>query len=126
MICPYCGANARLVTGDVVYPHRRDLYSKRFFYCDNKHDAAYVGTHGNGTAPLGTLANAELRSARSAAHAAFDPHWRSGKMTRSAAYKWLSDVMETSKNNTHIGMFNLAQCERVVKVFKEVLTMDEG
>lgn len=61
VVCDYCGADAKLVTGDVIYPHRHDLRARRFWQCVPCD--AYVGTHANSLNhhPLGRLANAELR-----------------------------------------------------------------
>jgi len=114
MKCPYCGGDAELSTGHKVYPHRPDLASLKIwacFPCD-----AWVGTHKNSPAhaPLGRLANAELRRAKMAAHAAFDPLWKGGQMTRKEAYRLLSEKMALTPEQTHIGMFDVEQCETVV------------
>ena len=71
--CPYCEKVPELVTGDKVYPHRKDLYSKWFWRCEPCN--AYVGCHPGTKNPLGTLANQELRAWRLQAHHAFDPIW---------------------------------------------------
>lgn len=120
-VCPYCGAAARIVTGGYVYPHRADLNDLRFWYCDAGHDAAYVGCHkrgrggSDGTKPLGRLADAELRRAKSAAHRAFDPLWKDGVFeSRKAAYSWLSKEMGVTE--AHIGEFDTDQCKRVVRL----------
>lgn len=65
--CPYCLKLADLVTGERIYPHRADLHSLQFYLCSDCN--AYVGCHkrSNG-APLGRLANAELRAAKNKAH----------------------------------------------------------
>ena len=114
MKCPYCGNDAELTTGYKVYPHRLDLADLKVwacFPCD-----AWVGTHKNSPthAPLGRLANAELRKAKMAAHAAFDPWWKSGRMTRREAYQKLADLMSLDPKDTHIGMFDVDQCKTVV------------
>ena len=124
--CPYCSAVAILVTGADIYPHRPDLASKRFWSCAPCD--AYVGCHppatspgggmGDGTVPLGRLANAELRSLKQRAHAAFDPLWKSRAMSRRKAYAWLSTAMGLPSKNTHIGMFNEEQCRAVVEAVK--------
>lgn len=113
VICDYCGQAASRVNGDIIYPHRPDLYSKKFYLCAPC--AAYVGCHADGK-PLGRLANHELRKMKSRAHAVFDPLWKSGRMTRHAAYKWLSDAMGLPKEQTHIGMFDIGQCLEVEKL----------
>lgn len=124
-ICPYCGATSRLVPGLDVYAHRRDLWAKRFWKCPCCVDV-WVGCHppatpgkgggqGDGTIPLGRLANGELRSAKQAAHAAFDPLWRGGAMRRREAYKWLAKELGIKPRDTHIGEFDQAQCRAVVQ-----------
>lgn len=113
--CPYCNADAQLTTGDYVYPHRPDLAHLRVYVCWPCD--AYVGTHKdtNPPKPLGTMANAELRKARRAAHDAFDPFWRSGRMRRREAYAKLGALMNLPKEKTHIAMFNVEQCKKVVE-----------
>lgn len=120
--CPYCNRPAPLVSGLEVYPHRRDLWPKKFYLC--KPCDAWVGCHppasaegggqGDGTVPLGRLANAELRAAKQAAHAAFDPLWKSGLMRRRKAYGWLAKQLDIPVQECHIGMFDVPQCNRVV------------
>ena len=114
--CPYCGARSALVKGQVIYPRRPDLFSKFFYQCAPCD--AYVGCHptGTGKIPLGRLANAELRRAKSDAHAAFDQLWRNGNMSRHQAYKFLARELGLAASETHIGMFDLNQCKRVVKI----------
>jgi hypothetical protein len=64
--------------------------------------------------PLGDLANAPLREARMAAHAAFDPLWKTGQKRRGSAYAWLAEQLGIDRRDTHIGMFDEATCARVV------------
>lgn len=114
--CPYCNRKANLVTGKTIYPHRPDLYSKNFYYCDNGHNPAYVGCHKGTTKPLGRLADGRLRHAKSDAHKAFDPLWKDGYMSRGRAYKWLSKCLGVDQKDCHIGMFDVSQCKKVVDV----------
>ena len=123
-ICPYCGQNAETCEGTFIYPHRPDLYLKKFWVCQGCD--AWVGCHEGTETPLGRLANAELRKAKGNAHAAFDRLWKA-KMrrdkckkheARGAAYRWLSQQLGTSPEETHIGMFDVALCKRVVEVCK--------
>lgn len=107
--CPYCGKRARHVSGLAVYPHRPDLNHKRFYLC--RPCDAHVGCHGTGSKPLGTMANAELREFRQAAHRAFDPLWKGkGSMSRNEAYAWLAGKLGLPREKTHIGMFDKQQC----------------
>lgn len=55
-----------------------------------------------------------LAQARVQAHAAFDPKWQSGKMTRSEAYAWLANKLNIPKEDCHMINFDFATCERVV------------
>ena len=113
-VCPYCGEISRQATGDELYPHRRDLYAKRFWICDPCD--AWVGCHPGTETPLGRLANADLRKAKQRAHAAFDPIWKTKKLRRSEAYAWLSGALGLPREECHIGMFDEAMCARVVEV----------
>lgn len=121
MNCPYCNGHPKIVSGEIIYPHRPDLYTKWFWRCAPCD--AYVGCHptGSGKSPLGRLANKELRLAKSAAHASFDQIWRSGRMSRPDAYAWLAKAMGLPKDEAHIGMFNEQQCAQVVLLVAEYL-----
>ena len=112
LLCPYCGKPAQLVGGDIIYPHRPDLFEKRFWNCSPCH--AYVGCHPGTETPLGRLADAELRKVKMAAHAAFDPLWKNGSMSRSQAYVWLSQTLSIHPDDCHMGMFDVDTCDRVV------------
>jgi NAD-dependent aldehyde dehydrogenases len=118
MDCPYCNRPVYLVNGKMMYPHRPDLYEKKFYLCIPCN--AYVGCHPGTTEPLGRLANAELRAAKIAAHAAFDPLWRTvGNRKRSEAYRWLADKLGIRWKDCHIGMFDVETCKRVVEICNE-------
>lgn len=114
--CPYCDRQAVLVDGTTIYPHRRDLSHKKFYLC--RDCDAYVGCHRDSGEPYGRLANKELREARKAAHAAFDPLWdgRGAEMSRTDAYSWLARVMGLTKAQCHIGDFDVEQCREVVRL----------
>ena len=113
MKCPYCNQEAHQVGGAAIYPHRPDLYAKKFYQCVPCD--AYVGCHPGTTTPLGRLANAELRKAKSEAHLAFDPMWKSKKMSRHAAYIWLAAKLGIKPADCHIGMFDAHDCHRVIE-----------
>jgi hypothetical protein len=111
---PYCGAESKLVGGDAIYPHRPDLFDLKFYQC--KPCDAYVGTHKGTYKALGRMANKELRQAKMAAHAKFDPLWKDGGMKRKDAYKKLSDLLRIEPADCHIGMFDVDMCKRVLEV----------
>lgn len=121
VICPYCASPARLVDSAEIYGGRSYGMAWWCKPCD-----AYVGTHRNSKrhAPLGRLANAELRRLKMKAHAAFDPLWQ-GKMrrdgcskaeARTAGYAWLADRLGIAHKDCHIGMFDEALCLRVIEI----------
>lgn len=114
--CAECGGVARVVSGARIYPHRRDLFDKSFWLCAC---GAYVGCHPGTQKPLGAPSGAQLRRAKIAAHAAFDPLWKSGEMIRAEAYAWLARGMGLRGTETHIGYFTVEQCRTVVRLCSE-------
>ena len=118
VVCDYCGNNAVLVTGKDLYPHRPDLYQVKAWEC--KPCKASVGCHKNSkkNAPLGRLANTELKKLKMAAHSAFDPLWKSGRYGRKAAYKMLAGKLGIEFKDCHIGMFNEEMCKKVIQVLR--------
>lgn len=127
MNCPYCNGVAEFTSSKDFYGND---YGSNLYVC--KPCDARVGTHKNSTTPLGTMANEELRQLRKRCHSAFDPKWKSRKMTRSGAYRWLQNEMDLSAKEAHIGMFDKAQCEQLLEILgvsktkseKAVITMD--
>lgn len=110
--CQYCHAPARLVSGETLYPDQPAKHQAQFWHCAACR--AWVGCHDGTTKPLGTLADARLRNARIAAHAAFDPLWRGGGLTRARAYLWLAKELGLAEEATHIGQFTIEQCAAVL------------
>lgn len=116
-ICPYCQKTTQYVDSSCVYGASYGMvYICR--PCD-----AYVGVHKGTDKSLGRLANKELRHWKKQAHAYFDALWQkkirkgfSKKEARSSAYKWLSEQMRLDIDSTHIGMMDVEQCHRVVKI----------
>jgi len=120
--CPYCKEEADLTTGREIYPHRKDLHSLKYWIC--RPFKSYVGCHkkkrgyGDGTRPLGTLANQKLRSLRGTAHRHFDRIWKEGPMTRSTAYMLLANSLEIAVEDCHISQFDIALCEKTIRISK--------
>ena len=125
--CPYCENPSVLVTGDTIYPLRSDLRHKLFWLC--RPCDAYVGCHpignGDGTKPLGRLADAPLRKAKMSVHAALDPLWKDGLLTRRMAYHHLAVKLGIPPKECHIGWFDIRTCERAVEVCKELQQLFE-
>jgi hypothetical protein len=122
--CRYCLLPAQLLKhGDEGYPYPRKDYGP-VWACTPC--GAHVGCHPGTENALGGLANAELRAAKMAAHAAFDPLWRakmarddcSKSHARKSGYRWLAQQLGIPYKKTHIGEFDLDECQRVVEVCK--------
>ena len=120
--CIECGSSANLVGGDRIYPHRRDLYHKKFWLCAC---GAYCGCHPGTESALGSPCGPITRKARSAAHAAFDPLWKGQKMDRRAAYAWLSKATGIPAERCHIGMMTADEAQSVVSAVA-ALAADTG
>ena len=117
-ICPYCGAVPEKVDSAEVYGGRS--YGP-ILLC--RPCGAYVGFHKNSDKPLGRLADEQLRKAKMNAHACFDALWQakikggtSKPVARALAYKWLAEKMGLPQEETHIGMMDVDQCEKVVEI----------
>lgn len=122
MKCDYCGEEAELVTGAVVYPHRPDLFHKLFYQCTPCQ--ARVGCHPNTKKPLGRIANAQLRKAKSMVHLIFDPLWKKeigGTMKRKEAYRLLAEEMEITRDECHIGMFDIPRCTHAIEATGRIM-----
>lgn len=110
-ICPYCKGETEYIDSSFVYGK-----SYGMIYICKKCDA-YVGVHKDDpTKALGRLANAELREWKKEAHKYFDPIWKSNLKNRHQAYAWLSDKLNLPPDYTHIGMFGVETCKRVVEL----------
>jgi hypothetical protein len=117
VICDYCGTPAEFIDSAAIYGKSYGMV----YRCPNC--GAYVGCHKGTDKPLGRLANKELRTWKMKAHDAFDPIWKSHKMRRPAAYKWLSEQMGIPWDKTHIGMFDIEQCKQVIKICNAALRL---
>ena len=94
-ICRYCGGVIRLVPAEKIYGEkaakRLGLTGERIYQCQNCN--ARVGCHKGTDRPLGNVANEALRLKRIGTHHIFDTYRKSQQMTRTNAYKWLSQQM---------------------------------
>ena len=115
-ICRYCGSVIRLVPAESIYgmkaAKRLGLIGEYIYQCQNC--SARVGCHKGTTRPLGNVANEALRLNRIETHHIFDAYWKSQHMTRTGAYKWLSQHMRLPAKQTHIGGFEMDQCQQVI------------
>jgi hypothetical protein len=117
--CPYCGKLATLVDSAVIYKKSYGM----IWLCQPCQ--AWVGVHKDDgkNRPLGTLADASTRHARSMAHKRFDPIWqsflgkgRSKNKARGEVYAWLAKELGIEIKDCHIGLFDLKTCVRVIEI----------
>ena len=80
------------------------------------------GLSSGDNAPLGNVANEVLRLKRMETHKVFDDFWKGRRMSRTAAYKWLSKKMGLPEEKTHIGGFEMDQCQQVIDICRQIET----
>lgn len=111
-VCPYCKKPSEYLKDSTK------LYGKDYgpiYICWDCE--SWVGCHkGEPKKALGRLATKELRQWKSEAHKAFDPIFKSNLKSRHQAYTWLSEQLGIPRAYTHIGMFGLETCKRVVEI----------
>lgn len=119
-ICKYCGGIVRLIPASAVYgdaTQRLGLAHEFVYQCQNCN--ARVGCHKGTTRPLGDVANEVLRLKRMETHRVFDTFWKRRHMTRSNAYKWLSEQLDIPREEVHIGGFEMDTCEKLIRLCRE-------
>lgn len=119
--CVACGekVEARLTSGQEIYPHRPDLATLPFWKCDTCGN--YVGCHhktDKPTTPLGVIPTPELKKARSQIHEMLDPIWRSGKMSRRQLYELLSEQLGWRYHTANIR--SMDEARKVYAILVEV------
>lgn len=70
---------------------------------------------------INSPANQAMRNARQQAHRVFDQLWKAGHMSRKQCYNMLAEWMGKRPGSTHIGLFTVKECERVVEFAREQL-----
>lgn len=121
-LCDYCGAKALLTRfGDETYPYRDD--HGPLWVCAPCE--AWIGVPARSTrhVPLGRLANAELRDAKSRLHDALEPlvtaKMRRDKVNafeaRGKAIRWLAGELGFELSNPSIHLLTLEQCEQAIR-----------
>ncbi len=132
-ICPYCRYPS------VYYPDSTPIYGANYgpLYACKPCDAR-IGTHPDGR-PLGRMADAQLRKAKSFVHARFDPLWKDAAhlysgdvrpsqvrgVARARAYQWLAAQMGIPTLECHVGMFSLEQCRAAYRILLDANMTDE-
>lgn len=77
--------------------------------------AACCGLHSWGYKPL---VDPAVHQARNAAHAAFDPTWQRGALSRGEAYRRLQMATGMTSVECHISLMNAEQAWRVVDIVR--------
>lgn len=114
-ICPYCKGESEYVDSSIIYGQSYGMIYI-CFKCD-----AYCGVHAGTDTALGRLANKELRYWKKEAHKYFDKLWKQKHVSRTEAYKRLSEHLKIPAKYTHIGMFSVETCKEVVDWSKMIL-----
>jgi hypothetical protein len=121
-MCDYCGVRATLArSGDEAYPYRDD--HGPVWICPACQ--AWIGIHARSTrnVPLGRLADAALRDAKSRLHDALEP-LVAGKVrrdhvnafeARAKAIRWVSAELGFDPVPASIHAFTLDQCEKALR-----------
>lgn len=111
--CCHCGEPVEIVSNEMIYGREYGEWPWAYL-CMGDDCGAYVGMHPFTGIPLGTLADAPTREARKQAKAAFNPLWKSGRMSRTEAYTWLAGALGIANvGECHIGWFDVQTCQRV-------------
>ena len=118
VICPECGSPM------ILKPSK---FKRGYYYGCSRHPVCHGshGAHPNGS-PLGVPANAETKRWRIKAHEVFNrlyafyPPGKMRRKARSQAYRFLQEIMDLSKDEAHIGRFNIEQCQRLIELLSNV------
>lgn len=112
--CDCCGSeNVEQTQNDRVYGRLFGAWPE-IYLCNDC--GAYVGCHPRSLRPLGSMADEETRALRQKAHEAFDPIWKSGKMTRTEAYMWLAHSLKIETKYCHIAMLPINQLRTTIRI----------
>ena len=79
------------------------------------HEGCTVAIWDGGTS---TPADFETRQARREAHQIFDTLWQTGTFRRKEAYSKLAEHLGLSIKKTHIGYFDVKQCQKTITFAK--------
>lgn len=112
-VCPKCSNPAASTTGKELYPKYPATHGKRYFVCWVCDTRAPRGQSGQ---PAARMANAHTRRLRQLAHEAFDPLWKTKRMTRNAAYAWLRKALGLSERDCHMSWMSDGELVAVVEL----------
>lgn len=123
VICPYCQATAKLVTGKTILPKHTVLHADKMWFCEpckafamcyKKENIPYGRT---GNEPIGHLANISLWRLRSRANKLFQYFSEEANYTQEQAYSWLSQKLEIQSEYCILTNFDEETCKKVIELF---------
>ena len=116
-VCPYCNKDTELIDSAEIYGGKS--YGLMYICRDCN---AYVGCYRDTDKALGRLADFQLRDFKHRAHLHFDKIWQENpSIGRRDAYRWLAQQMDIPVELTHIGMFEVDMCQKVIELSEEYL-----
>lgn len=119
--CPYCTEPAVLVDSKVV---TSNSFGTKVWLCQPCKAWVWVHPGAETNAPMGRLANEELRCLKVRAQVVFNQMWHRGRSllgvtadaARKAAYHWLAEQMGISVRNCQIGFLDEEQTKQVIEI----------
>lgn len=110
VVCPDC--SAPMVARKTNRFRYRDGRPRKFWGCSRWPECkATHGAHPDGR-PLGIPADAETKRQRMVVHEILDGWWKSGRMSRKAAYRRLQQLMNMTEDRAHVAKFTKEDCGR--------------
>ena len=67
-----------------------------------------------------------LKLKRQEVHRVFDGWWKAQKLGHGEAYRWLAGQMKLPVHRTHIGQFDMVQCEQTIQAVYAAQTEKEA
>lgn len=126
VLCQECNkmVEAKIVKGDVIYPHRTDLYHLDFFQCPICGNYKEIQQGEKNSKLLIVLPTPEVRQARMRVHNIIDPLWKSKKIKRDEIYKRLSKELHCDYHNNNC--IDLERLEKAYRIALEIQSELEG
>ena len=119
--CDNCGSKRIACTDNkVLYGKNQGKWPVIWYCYDCK---AAVSCHPDSQIPMGKMATQAVRSLRRKAHKVFDKIFKKHYMTRTDAYAWLANNMSIPRNECHISNFDEKQCELVIYLARQYLSL---
>ena len=118
--CPYCGSSVVFRSADGIY--QENNRGTMLYVCSHYPECdAYVRVHEGTKAPVGTMANHDLRALRNTAQHFFDQLYKTGIMTKESAYQWLANIIQAPLSEAHIGYLGEYYCKQVIEESRKLL-----